>query len=217
VWANKCHAVLTGLGASVLAVLSAAASAQPPAMPLGIEGNARAGESLVTTCYGCHGIPGYRNAYPSFRVPKLGGQNGDYIEIALQNYRRGTRPHPTMGAQAAVLGDRDIADVAAYLTSIEGAPERGISEAAASQIETGRSKSTVCAACHGETGIAVQPQWPTLAGQHASYLEHALTEYQNGKRQDPVMGPLVASLTAQDVADLAAYFAAQQGLYTTLP
>ena len=74
---------------------SAAQNVAPPLLPLPLEGDPARGAVLAETCAGCHGVPGYRNAYPSYHVPKLGGQNADYIEIALQGYRRGTRGHPT--------------------------------------------------------------------------------------------------------------------------
>ena len=60
---------------------------------------------------------GYFNASPAYHVPKLGGQNADYLEVALQGYRRGTRGHGTMQAQASSLSDQDIADVAAYFAT----------------------------------------------------------------------------------------------------
>ena len=79
------------------------------------EGDAADGAAIGYSCLGCHGIEGYRNAYPSFRVPKLGGQTATYLEIALRGYRDGMREHPTMVAQAASLSDQQIADVAAFL------------------------------------------------------------------------------------------------------
>ena len=78
------------------------------------------GEILAETCMGCHGIPGYRNAYPSYRVPKLGGQKAEYLVLALQAYRAGTRPHATMRAQAASLSDQDIEDLAAFYAEQTG-------------------------------------------------------------------------------------------------
>ena len=68
-------------------------------------------------CLGCHGIEGYRNAYPSYRVPKLGGQSETYLVAALKSYRSGDREHPTMRAQGATLSDKDIADIAAYFAN----------------------------------------------------------------------------------------------------
>lgn len=77
-------------------------------------GDAAAGAVKASQCAGCHGIPGWRNAYPAYRVPKLGGQHAEYLVAALQAYKSGARAHPTMHAIAAGLSDRDMADLAAY-------------------------------------------------------------------------------------------------------
>jgi cytochrome c553 len=69
----------------------------------------------VSMCIGCHGIPGYKTAYPAvYHVPKIGGQNPTYIANALKAYRSGERRHPSMRGIAASLSDQDIADIAAY-------------------------------------------------------------------------------------------------------
>ncbi|MFA5940001.1 MAG: c-type cytochrome [Sinimarinibacterium sp.] len=81
------------------------------------EGNTEAGRVKASTCMGCHGIPKYNNAYPTYRVPKLGGQSPAYLDAALKAYKSGERPHGTMHAQAATLSDQDIADVAAFLSA----------------------------------------------------------------------------------------------------
>ena len=60
-----------------------------------------------------------RNAYPGYRVPKLGGQHADYIVAALQAYKKEQRSHPTMRAQAADLTDEDMANIAAYFSSLK--------------------------------------------------------------------------------------------------
>ncbi len=85
------------------------------------DGDPAAGRQKFYTCVGCHGIPNYNNAYPSYRVPKLGGQNAEYIVNALKEYKSGERSHQTMHAQATSLSDQDIADIAAYLST---APEK---------------------------------------------------------------------------------------------
>ena len=81
-------------------------------------GDAKRGETRGETCLGCHGIASYTNVYPTYRVPKLGGQHAEYISAALKGYRSGERSHPTMNAQAAGLSDQDIEDIAAYFASI---------------------------------------------------------------------------------------------------
>lgn len=215
--------ILPVLTVAALLATSAAAFAQsvvpaaPPAplLPLAQEGDAERGAVLAETCAGCHGVPGYRNAYPSYHVPKLGGQNADYVEIALQGYRRGTRSHPTMQAQASSLTDQDIVDIAAYLASAEGEPRTGKSAADRLAIEEGRRKAVACVQCHGESGVAAAPQWPNLAGQHESYLEQSMLQYKTGARADVLMQPLVAPLDETTIAQLAAYFAAQAGLHAT--
>jgi cytochrome c553 len=98
---------LLGLTAAIFAVTSAHA-----------EGDRAAGRKLVYTCAGCHGVPGYTNAYPQYPVPKIAGQNEQYIINALHGYQSGERTHPTMGAQAQSLSDVDIQNIAAYLSSL---------------------------------------------------------------------------------------------------
>ncbi len=85
---------------------------------------------------------------------------------------------------------------------------------AAGNPAAGEQKAATCAACHGANGISASPAFPTLAGQHASYLEVALEQYQDGTRKNAIMMGQAANLSAQDIKDLAAYFARQQGLYT---
>lgn len=207
--------LLAGAFGAAVGFAQSAPTPLPPLAPLMLEGDPMRGEPLAWTCIGCHGIEGSRNAYPSYHVPKLGGQNADYIEIALQGYRRGTRSHPTMGAQAASLTDQDIADIAAYLATVEGSPETGKSSATTTTVDAGRSKATACIQCHGESGVAATTQWPHLAGQHESYLRQALEQYKNGARSDVLMQPLVAPLDDQTLDELAAYFSAQTLLHTT--
>lgn len=81
-------------------------------------GDAQAGMVKAYTCTGCHGIPGYNNVYPTYKVPKIGGQNEEYLAAALKAYRDGERHHSTMELQAASLSDRDIEDIAAYFASL---------------------------------------------------------------------------------------------------
>jgi cytochrome c553 len=73
----------------------------------------------------------------------------------------------------------------------------------------------ICVACHGTDGIGITPQYPTLAGQHADYLERALTDYQKGGRKNAIMAGFAAQLSKADIQALARYYAAQRpGLET---
>ena len=91
------------------------------AFPAAASGNPENGKALFYTCTGCHGIADYKNAYPTYRVPKVGGQNEAYLVAALVAYKKGERKHPTMQAQAESFSDQEIADIAAYLSSIKPA------------------------------------------------------------------------------------------------
>ena len=80
-------------------------------------GDPEAGKQKAETCLGCHGIPKYVNTYPTYHVPKLGGQHAEYIIAALKAYKQKQRSHETMHANASSLSDEDMADIAAYLAS----------------------------------------------------------------------------------------------------
>ena len=82
----------------------------------------------------------------------------------------------------------------------------------AADIETGKAKvATVCAACHGATGVSVSDSIPNLAAQRAGYLEAQLKALKDGTRKNPIMNAIAAQLSAEDMANVAAYFAAQPG------
>lgn len=197
---------------SVLAALAALvvlASAPWAAAQQTLQGNPEHGRDLAVTCMGCHAIPGYRNAYPSFRVPKLGGQKAAYVVAALTAYREGTRPHPTMHAQASSLDDQEIADIAAWVEQAgTAAPDvdaqtPGLPEAAAT-----------CVACHGKSGVNIMPAPPILSGQHQEYLLHALGQYKEQARGMTVMNAMAAGLTDAQMEQITAFYASRDGLDT---
>jgi cytochrome c553 len=96
---------------AALMLAAAPALAQQPALV----GDPKAAHQKIAMCEGCHGIPGYRTAYPDvYSVPKLGGQSTIYLSNALHAYKAKQRSHPSMRGIAASLSDQDIADLAAY-------------------------------------------------------------------------------------------------------
>ena len=102
---NRLFAICFGLGLAVLV----------PAIAQAAEANPATSKDKVSMCMGCHGIPGYKTAFPvTYNVPKIGGQHAAYIVKALQAYKSGDRSHPSMRAIAAGLSEQDMADVAAY-------------------------------------------------------------------------------------------------------
>ena len=96
-----------------------AAAATPAPIAPASKGNVNAGRQLTYTCQGCHGITGYKNAYPNYHVPRIGGQSSEYLVNALSEYKKGARKHPTMQAQSQSFSDQDIADIAAFLSSLK--------------------------------------------------------------------------------------------------
>lgn len=90
----------------------------------------------------------------------------------------------------------------------------GAGAAQAGDPAAGRAKSETCAACHGERGNSPNSMNPVLAGQHESYLYYALKTYKSGERENAVMNGMVSGLSDQDLRDLAAFYASQDGLFT---
>ncbi|MBT8441026.1 MAG: cytochrome c4, partial [Gammaproteobacteria bacterium] len=76
--------------------------------------------------------------------------------------------------------------------------------------ERGKSKSITCAACHGADGNSINPEWPSLAGQHESYLVRSIQSFKDGSRNNVLMSAQAVALSDQDIQDLAAYFSAQK-------
>jgi cytochrome c553 len=86
----------------------------------------------------------------------------------------------------------------------------GVGALAEGSAEKGESKSTACIACHGPGGNSVNPEWPSLAGQGQEYIRKQLQAFKGGARKNPLMTPMAAGLSDEDMADLGAYFAAQK-------
>ena len=173
------------------------------------DGDPKRGEVLAYTCQGCHGVPGYKNAYPNYSVPNLGGQHAKYIVSALTAYAAGERPHQTMHAQASWLSEQDRADVAAYLQGQAIEPSNQV-------VGTPPPATQTCVACHGADGAkTVMDDYPILAGQHADYLVQALKDYKSGKRKNPIMAGIISGVEEKDFQALAQFFANQKGLCST--
>ncbi len=177
----------------------------------GQKGDPARGEVKAYTCTGCHGIPGYNNAYPTYHVPKIGGQNYQYLVAALKAYRDEQRSHPTMLAQAGSMTDADIQDIAAYFVSLSGAEPKP-EYFAKGDPAAGAEKNTLCLACHGEDGNGIDPQYPRLAGQYGDYMVKALQDYQSGARVNAIMAGFATDLSLEDMRDLAAYYSAKPGV-----
>lgn len=173
-------------------------------------GDAGQGGKLAYACLGCHGVENYKNAYPKYSVPKLGGQNAAYLEAALGEYASGNRWHPTMRGYANTLLPAERADIAAYFSSVA---EYGAAQDGGKDVSR-PAKAELCVACHGQDGAGTLDEYPNIGGQHADYIRQALHDYRNGKRRNPVMAPFAQQLTDQDIEALAEYFDRKPGLVT---
>ncbi len=187
---------LVGLGTVV--VPARAQDAAAPAV-----GNAERGATLGYTCLGCHGVANYKNSVPVYHVPRLRGQHADYLVLALQAYQNGERSHATMHANSSTLDAQDMADIAAYLAGTPLQPST-------KPVGTPPAAAQVCVACHGNDGVGITPQYPTLSGQHESYLVRTLTDYKKGGRKNAIMAGFAGQLSDADIKALAAYYAAQR-------
>jgi cytochrome c553 len=200
---------LAAIAVCALAAPAHAQDATPAAAGANAPGDAHRGKQLSYTCLGCHGIDGYKNAYPDYSVPELEGQHPEYLAAALHGYRDGDRSHITMHSQASTLSDQDITDISVYLAgkplATSGKPPEG----------TVPQGGALCVSCHGQNGVAIAGIYPSLAGQHEDYLVRAVEEYQKGGRKNPIMKQMAANLKDEDIRAIAHYFSIQRpGLLT---
>ena len=200
--------VLVSLSLFALGASITAQAQTPPAF----NGDAKRGAALAYTCNGCHGIPNYKNVYPTYSVPKLHNQRPEYLVAALKAYKSGERSHGTMHSQATTMNEQDMADVAAFLAGPEPLTQSKNDVPAASR----PAASEVCLACHGTNGVGITADYPTIAGQHKDYIERALHDYQKGGRKNAVMAGMAATLKAEDIEALAEYYSKQKPSLETL-
>lgn len=220
--ALKMNKLLPLLFAFVVAQATTLAHAQD------IKGNAKAGETKVAMCIGCHGIVGYQASFPEIhRVPMISGQTASYIAAALNAYKKGDRKHPTMRGIAESMSDQDIADVAAFYAG-HGSPAKapaGKPPAPNERVAAllSRNKDNACMSCHGDNfNTPKDAATPKLAGQHADYLLVALKAYKSkGQammgRGNPVMTGSVDRYNNAELKEIARYIASLPGDLKTVP
>ena len=191
-----------------------------------VQGNATAGEGKVAMCIGCHGIAGYKSSFPEvYRVPKIAGQSAKYIGTVLEEYRKGTRKHPSMRGIAGSMSDQDIADVAAYyeaLGKVEGATELPAPREPSAQVAQLLQKGA-CVSCHGDNyAKPIDPSYPKIAGQYPDYLYAALRAYRDDShatwgRGNPVMAGMAKQFSDPELKAMARYIGSLPGEVRTVP
>ncbi len=185
---------------------------------------AQRGSTKVQMCIGCHGIVGYQADFPQvYKVPKIAGQDARYIVSALTAYRSGDRKFPTMRSIAASLSDQDIADIAAYYSTL-GKPDGPVPAALETPVpDKIRNAVTTCVACHGVNfSTPTDGTIPRLAGQYPDYLAAALKSYKvennpHYGRANAVMGAMAKPLNDETIGEIAGYLASLPGELRTVP
>ena len=180
-----------------------------PAVPqVASMGSAATGRAASAACAACHGATGI-SVSPMW--PNLAGQQRAYVVRALESYRTGKRKAAPMNMMAAALSDTQIANLAAYFSSLTAGR-------AAVQVQARRNvpagvrlvSAKACATCHGPNGSSSNPVVPNLAGQKQAYLVSALDAYRSGSRREALMSRVARGLTDGDVRRLSLYYSKLQ-------
>ncbi len=169
-----------------------------------VAGNAAAGKRKAADCAACHGEAGIS---PNDTWPNLAGQHAAYLVRILAAYKSGDQKDVAMTPLAQALGDADIQNLATFYAGLNCKGAAG--GKAAGDAAAGKVLAKNCVACHGETGIGSNPAWPNIAGQQPGYLVNVLKAFKAGLRKDPMMAGVSRGLSDTDIANLAAYYAAQ--------
>ena len=170
-----------------------------------VAGDAAAGaKKHAENCASCHGAKG---ASSNDAWPNLAGQHAAYLVRILAAYKSGAQTDIMMSSVAQTLSDGEIQNLAAYYAGLSCGTASA--RARVGDPAAGMALAKNCAACHGATGIAANPAWPSIAGQQPAYLVNALKAFRAGLRKDPTMASAARSLSDADIANLAAYYSTQ--------
>ena len=169
-----------------------------------VSGDAAVGKQRAAACASCHGANGIST---SDTWPDLAGQHAAYLARILAAYKSGDQTDPTMTPMAKSLSNADVQNLAVYFAGLSCSATPGAS--GGGDAAAGKALAKNCAACHGDTGIPSNPAWPKLAGQKPGYLINTLKAFKAGLRKDPTMAGIARGLGDTDIANLAAYYAAQ--------
>ena len=199
--------------ASLIAITGLALAATQVQADSLVDGSIEDGKAKSLTCTACHGPEG-NSVSPMW--PNIAGQNAPYLLAQLIAFKEGSRTDPLMSAQAMMLSDQDMADLAVYFESLPAAAQSVKDASTVSRGETlyrgGDTESGVsaCLACHGPTGRGnPAAKYPALQGQHADYTAKQLNDYASGARESDgktrIMRDIAARLSKEDIAALSSY------------
>ena len=199
--------------ASLFAITGLALAATQVQADSLVDGSIEDGKAKSLTCSACHGPEG-NSVSPMW--PNIAGQNAPYLLTQLKAFKDGSRTDPLMSAQAMMLSDQDMADLAVYFESLPAAAQSVKDASTVSRGETlyrgGNTESGVsaCLACHGPTGRGnPAAKYPALQGQHADYTAKQLNDYASGARvsdgKTRIMRDIAERLSKEDIAALSSY------------
>ncbi len=174
--------------------------------------DAEKGKIAFETCRGCHSSPGYSNVYPTYYVPKIGGQRPEYTIVALTAYKEQSRPRGTMTANAFDLSQKTIENIAAHIQRSGGSTSPA---PAAGEVIKGKKLAESCLGCH-TNDIDDGGNSPILAGQYGNYLVKVMKDYQSGKRKNAIMQGMLKGFSSDDLEDISTYFASMKGLTSSV-
>lgn len=219
--------IATGAGVALILAAALLAHAQQPAGSRPPAGNdvaaqgaalASQGAAGVAPCSSCHGAQGEGQAAAGF--PRLAGQSAPYLQRQLDAYAEGFRTNPVMQPIAKAMTPAQRVAAAAHYAGLAVPSVPPTAATSSAQSGLGRTLATVgaqdrdvqaCANCHGPDGVGEWATYPSLAGQHATYLRNALAEWKDGSRRTDASGQMqriAGLLTPADTDAVVAYFAA---------
>ena len=178
------------------------------------QGNAEAGKAKTMVCNACHGPTGNESVLDN--VPKLGGQGQRYLLKQMTQIKSGERAIPLMAGILNNLSEQDLADIAAYFSSLkkpEGAVEPEKRELGEQIYRAGNASIGVaaCSACHAPNGMGnPDAGFPSLSGQDVAYTELQLKSFRDGTRMNDtneIMRTITARLNDKEIAALASFVA----------
>ena len=199
--------------ASLFAITGLALTATQVQADSLVDGSIEDGKAKSLTCTACHGPEG-NSVTPMW--PNIAGQNAPYLLAQLKSFKEGSRTDPLMTAQAMILSDQDMADLAVYFESLPAAAQSVKDASTVSRGETlyrgGDTENGIaaCLACHGPTGRGnPAAKYPALQGQHADYTAKQLNDYASGARVSDgntrIMRDIAERLSKEDIAALSSY------------
>jgi cytochrome c553 len=169
-------------------------------------GDAAAGKKAAAACAGCHGDTGVASDPAN---PSLAGQDAQYLSIAMQAYKDGTRKDDTMKGMASALDDGAIKNIAAFFAAQQPQPPKVRKPLSVAEL------SERCDRCHGINGNSTDPVVPAIAAQRADWLEQVLNTYHTGSRKSTAMAAMTSVLSEAEIKELAAYYSRQSARAVT--